>query len=47
MICPGAVCLEVDKAARSFIDNAGYGSYFGHGLGHSLGVEIHESPALT
>lgn len=34
---------EVDGAARSFIASKGYGEYFGHGLGHSLGLEVHES----
>ena len=34
----------VDKAARDIIERAGYGAYFGHGLGHSLGLNIHENP---
>lgn len=35
---------EVDNAAREVIRNAGYGEYFGHSYGHSLGLEIHEAP---
>ena len=40
----GKTGIEVDRAARSVIERAGYGQYFGHGLGHSLGLEIHENP---
>ena len=35
---------EIDTAARKVIEDAGYGPYFGHGYGHSLGLEIHEAP---
>ena len=36
---------DIDAAARQVIVDAGYGPYFGHGYGHSLGLEIHESPS--
>ena len=36
---------EIDGAARKVIEDAGYGPYFGHGYGHSLGLEVHESPS--
>ena len=36
---------DVDEAARKVIRDAGYGEYFGHGYGHSLGLEVHESPS--
>ncbi len=36
---------EVDGAARQVIIDAGYGDYFGHGYGHSLGLEVHEAPS--
>jgi len=35
---------DIDGAARQLIAEAGYGEYFGHGYGHSLGLEIHEAP---
>ncbi len=37
----------VDKVARDIIAEAGYGAYFGHGLGHSVGLFIHEGPRLS
>ena len=42
----GALCVEVDRAARSLIDEAGWGDRFGHGVGHGVGLEIHEAPRL-
>ncbi|MBR2315683.1 MAG: aminopeptidase P family protein [Clostridia bacterium] len=44
---PGVPCADVDKAARDVIAQAGYGDYFGHGLGHGVGIEIHEEPRLS
>ena len=43
----GAIGKEVDGAARKIIEDAGYGEYFGHSLGHSLGIEIHENPNFS
>ena len=40
----GITGAEIDGAARKVITDAGYGKYFGHGYGHSLGLEVHESP---
>ena len=36
---------DIDGAARKVITDAGYGPYFGHGYGHSLGMEVHEAPS--
>ena len=46
-IRPGARCQDVDAAARKVIDQAGYARYFGHGLGHGIGLDIHEGPRLS
>jgi Xaa-Pro aminopeptidase len=40
----GATGVEVDAAARTMIEEAGYGQYFGHGLGHGVGLAVHEGP---
>ncbi|CAK8711755.1 Xaa-Pro aminopeptidase [Candidatus Electrothrix laxa] len=42
----GAVCREVDQAARKVITDAGYGDFFGHSLGHGVGLAVHEAPGL-
>ncbi len=43
----GVLCRDVDAAARDLIYGAGYTGCFGHGLGHSVGIEVHESPACS
>jgi len=44
---PGPEGREVDAVARDLIDAAGYGELFGHGLGHGVGLDIHEAPRLA
>jgi Xaa-Pro aminopeptidase len=44
---PGPEGREVDAVARSIIDEAGHGEHFGHGLGHGVGLDIHEAPRLA
>jgi Xaa-Pro aminopeptidase len=43
---PGADLRDVDGAARQLIADAGYGEQFGHGLGHGVGLQIHEAPGI-
>ncbi len=43
----GVVGADVHEAARRVIADGGYGEYFGHGFGHSLGIEIHEDPRFS
>ena len=42
----GTPLAEVDAAARRVIADAGYGEHFGHGLGHGVGLQIHEAPGI-
>lgn len=46
-IAPGKSTSEIDKIARDFITEAGFGENFGHGLGHGIGLQTHEEPRLT
>ncbi len=44
---PGPNGKEIDAAARELIERAGHGEHFGHGLGHGVGLEVHEAPRLS
>jgi len=46
-IKPGVKIKEVDASARQYIIAKGYGGFFGHALGHGIGLETHESPSIT
>jgi Xaa-Pro aminopeptidase len=44
---PGIRCRDLDAVARDYISEQGYDAYFGHGLGHGVGLEIHEKPVVS
>jgi Xaa-Pro aminopeptidase len=44
---PGPTGRELDAVARELITAAGHGEHFGHGLGHGVGLEVHEGPRLS
>jgi Xaa-Pro aminopeptidase len=44
---PGPEGREIDAVARDLIADAGHGDHFGHGLGHGVGLEVHEAPRLA
>lgn len=44
---PGIACSDLDAVSRGIIDSAGYGGYFGHSLGHGVGLDVHEAPAVS
>jgi len=46
-IKPGVPIKEIDSAARQYITQKGYGGFFGHNLGHGIGLEIHEEPEIS
>jgi len=46
LVRPGAELQAIDRAARQSIEAAGYGVYFGHGLGHGFGLAVHETPFI-
>jgi Xaa-Pro aminopeptidase len=45
-VAPGVGIARLDAAARDLISQAGHGDHFGHGLGHGIGLEIHEAPPV-
>lgn len=47
VIRPGIKCADVDKTARDYIEKKGYGEYFNHGLGHGVGINVHEAPSFN
>jgi len=46
-LAAGATLRDVDAAARSVIADAGHADHFGHGLGHGVGLQIHEAPGIN
>lgn len=46
-ICEGKICSDIDAVSRDYIAQEGYGDYFGHSLGHGVGLCIHEMPNLS
>ena len=46
-LAPGKNCCDIDKVVRDYIDSQGYAGRFGHGLGHAVGIDIHENPRLS
>ncbi len=47
LVRPGVALKDIDATARQYIADKGFGDYFGHGLGHGVGLEIHEYPPLS
>lgn len=46
-IRPGVACHQIDAAARTVIERAGFGPQFGHNTGHAIGIDVHENPRFS
>lgn len=46
-IKPGRKISEVDSAGRRYIIDKGYGKFFGHSIGHGIGLDVHEEPSIS
>ncbi len=46
-VAAGMQSKKIDEAGRSFIQESGYGEFFGHGTGHGVGVQVHEAPRIS
>lgn len=44
---PGVACRDVDASARNVVEGEGFGEFFKHGLGHGVGLEVHEEPTVS
>lgn len=44
---PGTACADLDAVSRDIISGAGFGEYFGHSLGHGVGLDVHEAPSVS
>lgn len=43
----GKACFEIDRAARRYIEDQGYGKYFIHSIGHGIGRKVHQAPKIS
>ena len=46
-IRPGVATAKIDSIARQYIQSKGFGKYFGHALGHGVGMDVHEKPTIS
>jgi Xaa-Pro aminopeptidase len=46
-IMPGIKISDIDRVARAYISDKGFGKYFGHALGHGIGIDVHEFPRIS